>query len=166
MSGIPCKTCDKGTLELKTVHKMSGIVVIIGYILLIPSFFGILMGGCTMFGAGAATTKTGTDIIANVKQTLTQANIPQDVSAAVLASRPVTPDQESRLTAEQRSAVHRASSQLTGGLAGAGIGGAMMGGFALFMIVGSLVGGLLGWLLISKKTILQCRMCSAVTAAS
>jgi hypothetical protein len=33
-------------------------------------------------------------------------------------------------------------------------------------IVGSFVGGLLGWILIMKKTVLQCTNCQAVVNAS
>ena len=38
---IPCKVCDLGLLVPKQVHRMSGPVVIIGYILLIPMILGV-----------------------------------------------------------------------------------------------------------------------------
>ena len=43
-SGIRCKICDQGTLLSKEVFRMSGPVVAIGFILLIPSIIGIATG--------------------------------------------------------------------------------------------------------------------------
>ena len=39
-SYLICKVCDSGTLTLKTVFRMSGPAVAIGFILLIPSILG------------------------------------------------------------------------------------------------------------------------------
>jgi hypothetical protein len=40
------------------------------------------------------------------------------------------------------------------------------GGFAVVMGIASFVGGLLGWLLVMRKKVLQCSVCSAVVNAS
>jgi drug/metabolite transporter (DMT)-like permease len=40
---IPCKTCERGQLVKKEVFRMSGPVVFIGYIMLIPSIIGVLI---------------------------------------------------------------------------------------------------------------------------
>ena len=48
----------------------------------------------------------------------------------------------------------------------AATGAAIVGGFGVFLIIASLVGGLLGWLLVMRKTVLQCDRCGAVVAAS
>jgi hypothetical protein len=40
------------------------------------------------------------------------------------------------------------------------------GGFSLFIIITSFIGGRLGWLLVMKKTVLRCPHCQAVVAAS
>jgi hypothetical protein len=42
VASIQCKTCDVGELVLERRYRMSGVVVAIGYILLIPSVLGIL----------------------------------------------------------------------------------------------------------------------------
>lgn len=42
MSGITCKVCDKGSLHLKTVNRFSPPVVVIGWVFVVPSVFGIL----------------------------------------------------------------------------------------------------------------------------
>jgi hypothetical protein len=44
--------------------------------------------------------------------------------------------------------------------------GVIGGGFAILLGVASFVGGLLGWLLIMKKRVLQCSVCSATVSAS
>lgn len=40
------------------------------------------------------------------------------------------------------------------------------GGFAVIIGISSFVGGLLGWLLVMKKRVLQCSVCGAVVNAS
>lgn len=42
MIEVCCKVCDVGTLKLQKMYRMSSPVVVIGYILLIPSVLGIL----------------------------------------------------------------------------------------------------------------------------
>jgi hypothetical protein len=40
---IPCKVCDRGSLDSKRIYRMNGPAVVIGYILLIPSIAGIVI---------------------------------------------------------------------------------------------------------------------------
>jgi len=54
-SYLTCKICDHGTLYSKTVFRMSGPVVAIGFILLIPSIIGMLFSGLMFFGVNALT---------------------------------------------------------------------------------------------------------------
>lgn len=102
MAEVLCKTCDIGVLMLVRKYRMSGIVVAIGYILLVPSVLGVL--GCA----------------------LTLFEMPK----------------------------------MKGAGAGLAEGMMLMVGFFWF------VGGLLGWLLVMKKSVLQCNNCTAVVAAS
>jgi hypothetical protein len=89
---------------------MSGVVVGIGYILLIPSILGILFSLYMVFATADASTK----------------------------------------------------GHSSAGMAVAGFAELLEIGFG----IASLVGGLLGWLLIMKKNVLQCHHCGAVVAAS
>ena len=98
-----CKVCDRGALEKKEIYRMSAPVVVIGFLLLIPSILGMLAGGLMVAGAIS-----------------------------------------------------------TGDTADAAIGS----GFAIVLGVGSLIGGLLGWLLIMKKRVLRCSVCRATVNAS
>ncbi len=101
---IKCKICDVGVLKKTNHYRMSGVVVTIGYILLIPSFLGMTISGI-MFVFSLA-------------------------SSAV-------PD--------------------------IGSSGLIVSGTSLLVFVFCLVGGLLGWLLVMKKKVLQCTNCEAVT---
>ena len=102
---IQCKTCDQGKLVSKKKYRMGGMVVFIGYILLIPSFLGVLLSSffliAAIFSASATNVDTGT----------------------------VT---------------------------------AIFGGVSIFILISSIVGGLLGWLLVMKKRVLQCSFCGAI----
>lgn len=111
MVEVRCKICDAGTLARRKKFRMSGPVVAIGYILLVPSILGILVSVFVFF---------------------TAASLPHaanDVAAANMAT----------------------------GIAG---------GFAILFGVASFVGGLIGWLLVMKKQILECNACKAVVNAS
>lgn len=88
---------------------MSGVVVVIGYILLIPSILGTLLSAFALIVSLTASASVGKDV---------------------------------------------------------GPAGAIVGGIFIMFGVASLVGGLLGWLLVMKKDILKCSHCGAVVAAS
>lgn len=47
-----------------------------------------------------------------------------------------------------------------------GVGTSLGGGYALMVGAGSFVSGLLGWLLVMKKRVLQCSVCQATLNAS
>jgi hypothetical protein len=106
MDAIKCKTCDTGTLVRRRTYRMSSIVVIIGYIILVPSILGIIIGVATCFGV--ASKSTG----------------PNDTATGIAT------------------------------------------GIAFFWTIASLVGGVFGWLLVMKKSVLQCDRCGAIVAAS
>jgi hypothetical protein len=61
-SFLTCKVCDRGALSSKTVFRMSGPVVAIGFILLVPSVLGMLFSALLFFGVIASTGgKSGTN---------------------------------------------------------------------------------------------------------
>ena len=104
---VICKICDKGALIQKRKYRMSSPVVLIGYVLLIPSILGVLISAMTFFEISSAAS---------------QAN--------------------------------------------AGAGAGLAGGFSILIAIAFFVSGLLGWLLIMKKQILQCNVCGAVVNAA
>jgi hypothetical protein len=165
-AAIKCKTCDAGTLQPRKKYRMSGIVVFIGYILLIPSIMGILFGVIGLFGAGSAGSAGMQTARAVADSSLRTAQVPAPVIAKLVQFKPLTATDTASLPASQRRAVRNASLSFSASTAGTGIGTGLVAGFSMFMIVGSLVGGLLGWLLIMKKRVLQCDRCGAVIATS
>ena len=52
-SYLVCKVCDRGSLSPKTVFSMSAPVVVIGWILLVPSILGMLFSALMLLGFNA-----------------------------------------------------------------------------------------------------------------
>ena len=54
MIEVPCKVCDRGSLRQQKTYRMSGVVVFIGYILLIPSILGLAISVFMFFGVASS----------------------------------------------------------------------------------------------------------------
>lgn len=145
---------------------MSGIVVLIGFILLVPSVLGVLAGGAMLFATGSSAGSAMETIRTEAQQRLRAASVPEDIVTKVIGSRPLTRKDSATLTPAHFRAIESATLSMAAGTVGAGIGTSLVGGASIFVMVVSLVGGLLGWLLVMRKTVLQCNNCGAVTAAS
>lgn len=103
-----CKICERGALVRKKVFRMSGPVVAIGFIFLIPSVCGMILSALVFLGVISSAGDQTTD-----------------------------------------------NTQVVIGTA-----------FAIGLGIACFVGGLLGWLLVMKKRVLQCAVCGAVVSAS
>jgi len=145
---------------------MSGPVVAIGYILLIPSVLGMVISAIGLLGSGGATTATIDQLKTEIRTTLSGKDIPEPIINKVVNLDSVSDADLDGLTDEQKQEVTDARLSLSAGTAGAGLGGAILGGGSVCFGVFCFIGGLLGWLLIMKKKVLQCSSCSAVVAAS
>lgn len=163
---IRCKTCDQGQLVKTKKYRMSGVVVFIGYVLLVPSVVGMLIGAIMLFTTASGTGSTVASIKSEAQTKLKTAGVSPAVTAKVLDSKRLSNADRTSLTASQRQTVEDVQTEMTAGTAGAGIGATIAGGFSVFVLISSLVGGLLGWLLVMKKKVLQCTHCGAVVAAS
>ncbi len=165
MDAIKCKTCDRGTLVRKKKYRMSGVVVLIGYILVIPSIIGILIGVAGIVGSGSAGTSSNQASRTRIESQLLAASVPVTVIAKMKdrAARLAVSD-TAGLNGTQRAAVRSASLSLAASDAGTAIGVGVAAGFSIFVVIASLVGGLLGYLLIMKKSVLQCDTCGATVA--
>jgi hypothetical protein len=166
VTAIRCKTCDVGTLQSKKKYRMSGIVVAIGYILLVPSVLGMLFSLVLLFATGKAGSDTTSRFRDSAATRLRDVGIVEPLVQKVVSSQPLTEAEEGTLSRDQRTRVESVQSTITASTVGAGAGLAIAGGAAIFLGMMALVGGLLGWLLIMKKKILQCNNCGAVIAAS
>jgi hypothetical protein len=103
----PCKVCERGVLVPKKVFRMSGPVVIIGFIFLIPSILGM------------------------------------SASALVLVTAVLSKPLGISINAP-----------------------AFIATIAVAIGISSFIGGLLGWLLVMKKRVLQCSICGSTVSAS
>jgi hypothetical protein len=112
MIEVRCKVCEKGNLDRRKKFRMSGPVVAIGYIFLVPSILGVMISAFMFISTAALHPSNSAD---------------PGTSAAV-----------------------------TG----------IAGGIAIAFGIASFVGGLIGWLLVMKKQVLECNVCKATVNAS
>jgi hypothetical protein len=172
LSGVPCQICGQGVMTRKRVFRMSGPAVVIGFILLVPSILGILFGGLTFLAAAIGSANADKNVssaeLESIRSSLAAQHVPDDIIADVCAEKPVSETRLSlaRLNSTQQLAVHAAELKLSTAKAAPALTACCGGGFSVIIMIGSFVGGLLGWLLIMRKTVLQCFRCGAVVAAS
>lgn len=150
----------------KKKYRLSPVVVLIGYIILIPSLLGIALGGLTFAGVGTVTAEGFEATRVDAERELEQAGIPAALVAKVVDSQVITAEDRVGLSDEQLRILDEVDIQVMASKAGVGIGTALAGGFSIMLMLISFVSGLLGWLLVMKKKILQCTNCQAVVAAS
>src|SRR3989454_5561614 len=110
MDAIKCKTCDSGTLVQRKKYRMSGVVVLIGYILVIPSILGILVGAIGIVGSGSAGTSSHQASRTRVESELRAANVPVTIIAKLKDNRnTLAVSDTARLNGTQRAAIRSAS---------------------------------------------------------
>ena len=173
MKEVQCKVCDAGSLLLAKKYRMSGVVVVIGYILIAPSVLGVLVSAYTLAVMGHVSSSPNESARATEALSLQKYGLPEPVIQRAVEQR-LTEKDKAGLSIVQRVAIRYAETAIRDSSAGLGTGstiaGSIASGFAggikIFFGLLSFVGGLLGWLLIMKKQILQCNNCSAVIAAS
>lgn len=166
MNSPTCKVCDSGTMRLTKKYRMNAVVVIIGYILLIPSLLGMAGSGVTCIAAGAGASSASETLSDSTATSLSEAGVPGHVISEFESSGTVSESTLSSLPTEQADSVRMLLDVELAGQVGAAAGAGIMGLFSAFGFVMALVGGLLGWLLTMRKKVLQCQQCSAVVAAS
>ncbi|MEX1025577.1 MAG: hypothetical protein WD226_10935, partial [Planctomycetota bacterium] len=150
---------------------------------LIPSLFGI-MGSVVGAGMSVVGAATGTAAVAGLEGTrqtrmeeqlgasFDAAGLPRSYLVSLSGAEGLTPAERSALSAEQLELITQAELTIAGDKIGAAGGGAAAVGMGLGVLffgacgVAFLTSGLLGWLLVMKKKVLQCSSCNAVVAAS
>jgi hypothetical protein len=207
-SYLTCKICDSGTLSSKKIFRMSGPAVAIGFILLIPSIFGMIASALMLVGAINIGENESTAATAGPNQSYQStfdANFRQScaksfrqnyyLSAGIPASSTLTEQycectlstfkQTGSETNAAQTCIQRSNDGTIGSVGpnvdalysgvppresqdGAATSLARFFGvsFSVVMGISSFVGGLLGWLLVMRKRVLQCDVCGAVVNAS
>ncbi len=203
-SYLTCKVCDRGTLSSKTVFRMSGPAVAIGFILLIPSILGMLSCAVmllvfnTSIGATLGVNGSGhtyqSAFDANFRRSCAQSTRLRSQDAGRFPSQQQIEEYcECALSAYKESGTVAETAELCtqrvndGTLdtpsrevdafysdtasrttdARAALPIAFFGNsFLIAFGIAFFVSGLLGWLLVMKKRVLQCDVCGAVVNAS
>ena len=163
---VICGTCHIGHLIKCKQYRMSTPVVIIGYILLVPSILGIITGIVAFILTSTSVADVTSALNQTSSQILTNAGVPKDIIDTVNSGTTLSPDQLAKLTPQQKQAVDSATIGKSAVCCGLGIVASLAGFGALGAALISFIGGLLGWILIMKKRVLQCHKCGAVVAAS
>jgi hypothetical protein len=167
---VRCKTCDVGELRSKRTYRLSAVVVAIGYILLIPSVLGILFS-FYLYVQNASALNIAKNTVRSSARTeavekLRKAGIADALVLKALAPEGLTVEEKRLLTPEQRTSIEQVASDAVTSERNLGLAGTVVSGVALLLGTVSFVGGLFGWVLVMKKSVLQCTACSAVVAAS
>jgi hypothetical protein len=188
---------------------MSGPVVAIGFILLVPSILGVVFSALTLLGFNAALTgvESGTNgSVGRPYQSDFDADFRNSCATAFRRNSQAMGTYASQLVVEQFCECSLASFKETGSTTtaaqtcgdrltygtleplgpnvdafyltdtprrasvapDASLGIARVFGSSIIVAIGiaSFVGGLLGWLLVMRKRVLQCNVCGAVISAS
>jgi hypothetical protein len=112
---LDCNACKSGvSMKADIIPKFNMILRIIGYIIVIPSVFGVIIAIIIFISTGSAT-------------------------SGVMSTA-------------------QSGAEATGAAIGATIGF----GFSIFIGCSSLVGGLIGWLLLMKKKVYKCSICGFI----
>ena len=160
-----CHVCHQGTLLPRKVYRCSLPVIIIGYILLIPSFIGMLVGLIGLVATAVSGTKKETAIENGIRAEMRAAGIPEVLIIQAFSGKPLPALADATLPAKQRTAFRNFEDRIAAINSGGQLVPPLIGTFSIFFFIYSFVGGLLGWLLIMKKRILQCTACTATVAA-
>jgi hypothetical protein len=185
----------------RTKFRMSGPVVVIGFILLLIPALGMLFGVLmlVLFYSGGMQPVEDVpynrflELLDNKQivsdknyplqlvvedgrptQTLRGAYIRQGVGSAPAQQIPFrttvylsfTNDLQQKLAAAGIQPARKTESNMLAQTVFGFFGFVVVGGFSIFVIVTSFVGGLVGWLLIMRKRVLECTHCGAIVPAS
>jgi hypothetical protein len=153
-----CPNGHRGALERLERRRLPGIVVFLGFALFVVSLFGVL-GGTVMVAFGKFLESQPAQTPDEIRADLKRESIPDPIVAALMAERdtPVTPEELKSLTPRQLEAVQHAQLATFRSILEPEAVRA-----ASWVVLGtSIVGVVVGWLLRSKRSVLQCAECGA-----
>ena len=172
---VKCKVCDVGSLTLKKVYRMNPPVVAIGYILLAPTIMAMIACIGVCFGRSSTSIEEARlTAFEKCRQDLLEFEVPPEIVDKVF---PTDSGDVAHLDDEDYEILTEVEIDRIMECVDAYTKAVMKGfddrlgegvqGVALAVIFfGAFISGLVGWLLIQKKKILQCDACGAVVPAS
>jgi hypothetical protein len=147
------------------IYRMSGIVVVIGYLLLLPGLGIMLMGVLGLAGTGTALNAIDSIAESEIRTDLQRAAVHAQVTESIMAGNGLTPQMTQSLSLKQKQVVASTQSAILAQSIGKGAVATAGSFVSLCMMFGGFTGTLVGWLLVMKKRVLQCPACTAVVAA-
>lgn len=160
--------CGTGPLLKVARFRMSRPVVVIGFLLLLPSLAGILLCIGTLLGSWTMAASGTTTNFSTYRSELRAVGISDDQIDRWSRSGEPKAEELDRLPDRQRAAVVATSMKVAASRMAdsARKTGALVPTAVLpLLAIGSFVSGLLGWLLIMRHNVLRCSSCDAVYPA-
>lgn len=167
MAQAICRTCDVGQLERMKLHRLSGPAVIIGYLLLIPSILAILlMLAFLVFSIWGYSLNDEPILPDETREELRAAGVPSRMIEALDRGEEIPEEEVQALTPEQRAQVEPVNRFVGSFGATTGMMATCGTGLSITGIVIFFISGLLGWILVMKRTVLVCNSCRATVDAA
>lgn len=155
--GSVCSACNRGSLVKNRVRRMNGFFVALGFILFVPAVLGVLIGAIGALGGGFVASQSQRSP-EEIRAELKGLNVPDATIDRVLAGNSNLQEDIKGLNQEQQAALLKANVAVIGKKAPTGV----FVGSSVVVAVVSLLIGVVGFLFIRKKWVLQCTECPAV----
>lgn len=166
--GGVCTACNRGSLMKNRVRRSDGFVVFLGFVFLVVAVLGLLGSGVSTFAFGFLSSQAKRPS-EEIRAELQELKVPDATIEKLLApgNDPVAASNNASeamngLNSEQQAAVFRAMCASLGRRLPTG----QMFASSLVGLVISVVLGVVGFLFIRKRWVLQCTECRAVLPAS
>lgn len=101
-----------------------------------------------------------------MKTMLENANISQPLIEKFMNHKQLSAQEEKGLSKQQLKILHDAKGKYLSGKLVNGMAVGIVGIGSIVMLIFSVIGGLIGWLLTMRKKVLQCNVCEATVMAS
>ena len=163
---IACKTCEVGQLVRRRRYRMSGPVVVMGYLFIVLALLCAIGGTFGLVDSSAVAAELPGRLAARSKSTLRSIAVPAPTIEKVVSGEELSASDRSALSEQQHEAIDlaRRLNSLTGISEGLRI--LLVAGLSILCLAAAFEACLVGCLLVMEKRVLQCLTCGAVTPAS
>lgn len=146
------------------VYRRSPPVVAIGYLVLIPSLLGVLFCfGIVVASWVGAYTEHG--LSPTAVESLKKAGVPRELQKKLQGGHSISEKEIAGLNPDQKLEVLSANSAIIRSEAENGLFAMCGTSMALAAVIPFLLGGLIGWILVTKNPVLMCNCCRATISA-
>ncbi len=162
-----CEKCNNESMVNTSVFRLSGCLVTLGFILLIPAAitlaFTILLTVLGVYATGTAASEMTNKLVMETEEELQELRVPQHVIADFKDDHSISEKTLNTLSSDQRRQVEITMDTYNAVAAGAAIGTGGIaifgGGFVVALFVLSIPALIIGFLLILRKKVCKCPNC-------